>query len=168
MYIYVYFWNNVIISGLNIGGKVYILNLYNIDILHHEIITWDFWLSTQVSQYCVFLFHNLNIDEGDTKCLNWFLKVSSCFRFGCREWVIDRRYIVDFGNLPFTTEINSRNSYVLFQFQIWNRFSRTFSRISSKCLTFDNNKGAFGISFDMVSIQEIIIKLQKKFLLLLY
>lgn len=66
---------------------------------------------------------------------------------------VDYRYIVDFGNLPFTAEINSRNSYVLFQFQILNRFSPTFS---SKCLTFDNNNKG-GVSFHIISIGEVKI-----------
>lgn len=132
----------------------------------NEIVTWNFWLSARFTiADWVFLFHKLNVD---TKCFKLIFESlvtkSGCFRFGCSEWVIGRWYIVDFGNLPFTAEINSRNSYVLFQFQILNRFSRTLSRISSKCLTFDNNKGAFGISFDIVSIQEIVKATKKKLL----
>lgn len=130
----------------------------------NEIVTWNFWLS-YVSQlrigYSCFISWTW-IQKCFKLIFESLVTKSGCFRFGCSEWVIGRWYIVDFGNLPFTAEINSRNSYVLFQFQILNRFSRTLSRISSKCLTFDNNKGAFGISFDIVSIQEIVKATKKK------
>lgn len=109
-----------------------------------------------IDEYSYFI---IRTDKDDTKCCELIFEsfyhseiglLSICAASGLSvDW-----YIVDFGNLPFTAEINSRNSYVLFQFQILNRFSSTFS---SKCLTFDNNKGAFAISFHIISIGEVKI-----------
>lgn len=57
-----------------------------------------------------------------------------CFRHEERsDRVTDRFYVADFGNLPFAgehSEINSRNSYVLFRFPAGRRFYRPVSRIS--------------------------------------